>query len=247
MDTTATFLLGNLIVIAAGVIRGLTGFGFAAFSVAGLVFLLPVREAVPVVLCLEVLASALLLPAAWRQIEWPLARPLLLAALCGVPLGLLGLTRADPQAMAIAVYVLIGGLALMGLARLPLPLARGAGAPWIVGGATGALLAAFSIGGPLVAAWLAHIGTRPGAVRATLILFFGAIDAASVAALGASGHLGAQTAQRLIVLVPATLAGLWIGQRLFRVVPSARALACTQWLLLALSLLGLYASLAVPA
>ncbi|WP_459615386.1 sulfite exporter TauE/SafE family protein [Bordetella sp. 2513F-2] len=243
MIPLSTLLLGSCIVLVAGIARGLTGFGFALFAVMGLVFLLPVREAVPVVLCLEVLASLLLAPGAWRQVEWPVARPLLLAALCGVPVGLLGLTRIDGYWMTLAVYLLIGTLAVLALARVRPPLPRGPGAAWAVGGVTGALLAAFSIGGPLVVAWMAHAGVRPAPLRATLIVFFGVIDAAALAGLLAAGQIGPDTLLRVALLVPATILGLWLGQQLFNRVPASRAQSCTQWLLLVLSLLGLYTSL----
>lgn len=240
----SSFVLpAGLIVLVAGVIRGLTGFGFAAFAVVGLVFLLPVREAVPVVLCLEVLASLLLAPGARGLVDWGMARPLLLSALCGVPVGLLGLVYVDGHWMAVAVYLLIGTLAMLGLARVPLPVSGGQGAACAVGGVTGALLSAFSVGGPLVVAWLTHAGMSPATLRATLILFFGLVDAVSVAAMSASGHLGPATPLRVAWLLPATALGLWLGQYLFKRVSPQRAVACTQWLLLALSLLGLASTL----
>ncbi|OZI25870.1 hypothetical protein CAL26_00430 [Bordetella genomosp. 9] len=239
-------LLGaaSVIVLVAGIVRGLTGFGFAALAVVALAFLLPVREAVPVVLCLDICASAALLPGCWRHVDWGVTRPLLLAALCGVPIGLLGLTRIDGQAMALGVYLLIGALALIGLARWRLPVGDGPLSAWLVGGATGALLAAFSVGGPLVGAWLTHAGTRPDRMRATLVLFFGAVDLVSVAALAATGHLGPETPLRVAALLPCAFIGLWIGEKLFTRVPASRAVTLAQWLLLVLALLGLYGTLA---
>ncbi|WP_454691255.1 sulfite exporter TauE/SafE family protein [Achromobacter aloeverae] len=244
MSTAVLLAWASAIVFVAGIVRGLTGFGFAALSVVGLAFLLPVREAVPAVLCLEVCASLALLPKCWRRVDWRLSRPLLLAALCGVPAGLFGLTRVDGHAMTLAVYVLIGALAVLGLARVRLPVSGGPSGAWVVGGATGALLAAFSVGGPLVAAWMAHAGTKADRMRATLVLFFGAIDLASVAAMAATGNLGAQTPLRVALLLPCTYAGLWIGEYLFSRVSAERVVAYVQWLLLALALMGLYSVLA---
>lgn len=243
MSATELLAAASAIVFAAGVVRGLTGFGFAALSVVGLAFLLPVREAVPAVLCLEVCASVALLPKCWRRVDWQLSRPLLMAALCGVPAGLFGLTRFDSHAMTIAVYVLIGVLAVLGLARVRLPVGGGVSGAWVVGGATGALLAAFSVGGPLVAAWMAHAGTRPDRMRATLVVVFGAIDLVSVAALAATGNLGAETPLRVLLLLPCTYAGLWLGEILFARVAAERVVIFVQWLLLALASIGLYSVL----
>lgn len=239
----STWLVASLIVFAAGAVRGLTGFGFAAFSIVGLVFLFPLAQAVPLVLVLEIAACVLLVPRAWARVEWRLARPLLLASLAGVPLGLTLLAHADPAVLTLAVYALICLLAILGLLRLPLPGLARPGAAWAVGGATGALIAAFSIGGPLVAAWLASTCREADRLRATLIVFFGAVDVAAVLAIAASGKLAAGTASLAAALLPATLAGLVAGQVLFHRIPPARAVAATQWLLLSLALAGLYVTL----
>lgn len=230
----------NLCVFVAAIVRGLTGFGFAAVAVVGLVLWMPLQQAVPLILCLEIASSAVLLGSAWREADQPLLRRLLLAALLGVPCGLLLLGGSDPRWLTLSVYLLVGTLAVLGLARIRLPLGRGPVTLGVVGGVSGALIAAFSIGGPLLVACLSQLRLSPTALRATLILFFCAVDLAAVIGLGLHGGLDTSTATQALALLPALGLGLLLGQRLFRHITPRSAALGSQWLLLILASLGLF-------
>lgn len=234
-----TWVPAALCVLVAAVIRGLTGFGFAAVAVVGLALLFPLAEAVPMVLLLEVATSLLLLPGTWAQAERPLLRRLLIAAALGVPLGVWMLHWVDGHWLTLGVYLLVGVLAVLGLARIALPLGHGPLSLWLVGASSGALISAFSTGGPLLVAWLSHHKLSPATLRATLIQFFFAVDLAAIAGLGLSSAIPADTALHALYLLPPLGAGLWLGQRLFQRIPAPRAARFTQWLLLALAGIGL--------
>ncbi|HBO2549569.1 TPA: sulfite exporter TauE/SafE family protein [Pseudomonas aeruginosa] len=232
-------LLSSLCVFFAAIVRGLTGFGFAAVSVVGLILLMPLQQAVPLILCLEIASSALLIGSAWREADQPLLRRLLLAALLGVPCGLLLLSGSDPHWLTLGVYLLVGALALISLARISLPLGRDPISLGLVGGVSGALIATFSIGGPLLVACLSQLRLSPVALRATLILFFCVVDLAALAGLGLNGNVSWNTASQAVFLLPALGLGLLLGQRLFRHIAPHTAALLTQWLLLTLASLGL--------
>ncbi|MFJ4440780.1 sulfite exporter TauE/SafE family protein [Pseudomonas sp. NPDC089422] len=232
-------VLTSLCVFFAAIVRGLTGFGFAAVSVVGLILLMPLERAVPLILCLEIASSALLLGRAWQEADLPLLRCLLLAAMLGVPCGLLLFAGSDPHWLTFCVYLLVGGLALVGLARIRLPIGRDPLTLSLVGGISGALIAAFSIGGPLLVACLSQLRLSPGALRATLILFFCAVDLAALVGLAVHGSLSHATFGQALWLLPALTLGLLLGQRLFRIITPHTAALGTQWLLLILASLGL--------
>lgn len=241
LNPELSFILSFLCVLVAAVMRGLTGFGFAAIAVVGLAMLGPLSQAVPLVLCLEVLSSLMLLRGALPQADYPQLKRLLIAAACGVPYGIWLLYGMNSEWLTIGVYLLVGLLALLGLARVTLPLGKGQVGGWVIGASSGALIAAFSIGGPLVVAWLSHSGLNGVTLRATLILFFFAVDLAAISALGLAGAIPNQTLTHVLYLMPALLLGLWIGQQLFIRVHAETAARFTQWLLLALAGFGLLA------
>lgn len=239
MSPELNFILTFICVLVAAVIRGLTGFGLAAIAVVGLAMLGPLNEAVPLVLCLEVASSLMMLRAALPHADYPHLKRLLIAAALGVPCGIWLLTGLNSDWLKIGVYLLVGLLAVLGLARISLPMGKGQLGGWVVGSCSGALIAAFSIGGPLVVAWLSHSGLAAVALRATLVLFFFAVDLAALAGLGLADAIPAHTAEHLLYLIPALLIGLWAGQQLFLRIRADHAARFTQWLLLALAGLGL--------
>lgn len=232
-------LLSSLCVFVAAIVRGLTGFGFAAVSVVGLTLLMPLQQAVPLILCLEIASSVLLVSSAWREADQPLLWRLLLAALVGVPCGLVLLSSTDPHWLTLSIYLLVGALALISLARMRLPLGRGPLSLGLVGGVSGALIATFSIGGPLLVACLSQLSLSPTALRATLILFFCVVDLAALTGLGLKGNVTWNTASQALLLLPPLGLGLLFGQRLFRYIAPQTAALVTQWLLLTLASLGL--------
>ena len=239
MNPEVCWALSAACVLMAAIVRGLTGFGFAAIAVVGLAMLGSLPRAVALVLFLEVASSVLLLRSAWREADYRLLKRLLLAATCGVPCGIWLLTGLDSAGLTVGVYLLVGLLATLGLARIRLPMGEGRVGAWLIGGSSGALIAAFSIGGPLVVAWFSHCGLRAQALRATLIMFFFAVDIAALLGLAAASAIPAGTAWQALLMLPALLIGLWLGQHLFLRIQAEQAARFTQWLLLVLAGVGL--------
>ena len=87
MNPELSWALSAGCVLVAAIVRGLTGFGFAAIAVVGLAMLGSLQQAVPLVLFLEVASSVMLLRSAWREADYRLLKRLLLASACGVPCG----------------------------------------------------------------------------------------------------------------------------------------------------------------
>jgi hypothetical protein len=93
--TLGTLLASALAIALAGVVRGLTGFGFSALAVSSLSLWLPPAQVVPPVLLLEVLASFWLLPSVWRDIHWNWMAWLVAGNVVGIPLGVMLLADGD--------------------------------------------------------------------------------------------------------------------------------------------------------
>jgi hypothetical protein len=70
-------LAAAAIAAAAGVVRGITGFGGAMVMAPPLALLLGPAVAVPVVLALESIAAAPMLVQTRREVRWPLVGPML--------------------------------------------------------------------------------------------------------------------------------------------------------------------------
>jgi hypothetical protein len=106
-----------------------------------------------------------------------------------------------------------------------------------VGGVAGLLNGAAGIGGP--PAIVFYFATTGAAVsRASLIAFFLFTDVYALAWAGGAGLLAAMGWQLIAVALPFSLAGIWIGQRLYLQLDEARLRRLIWALLAALGTLG---------
>ena len=98
-----------LAVLIAGIIRGYSGFGFSIIATTSMTLVLPPVDVIPVVLVLEILASAWLLPRVWKQIDWKSLSWLSAGVLIGTPPGvyLLAHVPARPMRAGIALSIMV--------------------------------------------------------------------------------------------------------------------------------------------
>ena len=77
-----------LIAVAAGMIRGFTGFGAGLILVPSYILLLGPMLAVPIVVLLDAAASVQLMPRAFPLVRWRTLAPLSIAAAVMIPVAL---------------------------------------------------------------------------------------------------------------------------------------------------------------
>jgi hypothetical protein len=202
-------------VLVAGLVRGFTGFGMSAVIVLALSMTLPPAEVVPVALVLEVAASARMLPAAWKDVDWTYARGLLAGGAVGIPVGVALLVYVAPDLMRVALSVFVlamSGAILGGFRFRGRPGTRwGYGVGLVAGVANGAA----SFGGQPTALFLLSTPIAAAAARATLI--FLAIVTSAYGALMAhvGGLLGGQELAHAALLVIPMAIGIAAGEKHF--------------------------------
>jgi uncharacterized membrane protein YfcA len=221
--------------VAAGVIRGITGFGGAMVMTPPLALLLGPQLTVPAVLLLESIAATPMLVQTRALVRWRVIGPILLATCVTVPVGGYILVNADPQALrrAIAAIVIVFSLLLLrgwrytGAHRLGTGLGLGA--------LSGTMLGATSIGGPPVILYLLSGPDRIETTRANLTLFVAVGSLAGIVMLWARDVLGLRAASTALLLAPAYYGGLVVGTRLFSRFNETRFRQLTLLLLIAVS------------
>lgn len=217
-----TFALAALIVTGAYVIFGLTGFGSTVVAVPLLALALPLKFAVPLMMMLDLAATAIL-GARFRkgvrvdEVAWLI--PFILA---GMVLGLTLLIRVAEGSLLLGLGVFVLLYSAYGLTRrgVPISLRRAWSVPaGLVGGALSAL---FGTGGVIFAMYLTGRIHEKDALRATnasMIMFSALVR---VVLFGVTGLL-TQDGLLLcaVLLVPAMLLGFYVGNRLHAVIPAA--------------------------
>jgi len=226
-------------VLGAAMVRGYSGFGFSMLAVTGLSLLRPPAEVVPMVLLLEIAASAHLLPGVWRDVDWPSLQWLLAGTVLATPLGVLVLASvpADVMRVLVSVVVLIAAVLLwrgFTLHRIP-----GRGPTFATGVVAGLLNGGAAIAGP--PAILFYFSSPAGVAvsRASLITYFLGTDVVAAAVAASYGLVTAQVLLRTALLLVPLAAGIAIGNRRFLQTTPASFRRFVLVLLMLLALAGL--------
>lgn len=242
-DWTLAMLAASVAAIAiAGVVRGLTGFGFSALAVSSLSLWLPPTQVVPPVLLLEVLASVSLLPSVWRDIHWNWMAWLIAGNVIGIPLGVALLASGDAYAVkaAIAALVLLFAFALA--RRWRPPWHDGRAVRLGTGLASGVCNGLAAIGGLAAVVMLLSTTVAVASARATLIGLFLFTDVYSLAVAATHGLVGTPMLVATAWLVPPMLAGVAFGSRWYARTDADRFKRYVIVLLMGLALLGIASS-----
>ncbi len=203
------------VVIAAGFMRGYTGFGFAMAAVPLLALVIAPARAVPLVVIVQLLTGLW----DWREARRHAHRRslpwLMLGALVGTPLGTLGLASmsADWARLAIAGAVL---LAVVLLARgFKLAAMPGRAALAGIGLAAGILNGVAAMPGPPVIVLYLAGAVSVVVGRASLLAFFSVSNAVGAASAGIAGLIPSGTLVVAAAALPLLLAAQWLGRRAF--------------------------------
>src|SRR5947209_1978 len=175
------------IAFVSGTARGFSGFGAALIFMPLASSMAAPRLVAALLLIIDFVAAAPLIPNAWRQADRKATAVIVLGALVGVPIGTYFLSRLDPvttrwiiSAFVLALLMLLmSGWRYRGKDHVALSIG--------IGGLSGFCSGLAQTGGPpIVGYWLG----RPVAAviaRANILLFFGASDFFSVVSYALTG------------------------------------------------------------
>lgn len=211
-----TVFLMFLIVLLAGIVSGLAGFGSAIVSVPVLMVLMPPRLVVPVVQLLSSVIHVFVLADAWRSLNLRRIWPLILAGVSSVPLGTCFLLLLDASTLRLLVggTVLLCALAmLLGWQR---PVRRERLMLVLVGLVSGVLNGSTGMGGPPVILFLTNQDVEKQSFRVNLIFYFACLGVVSLISQYVGGLMTAEVIKNWLMLVPAAILGTWMGIKLSR-------------------------------
>jgi uncharacterized membrane protein YfcA len=214
-----TAIYGIIAVFAAGVIKGLTGFGFSLVCVPVLVVLLGPRTGVPVIILLNATANIAMFPIVRRAVHLRRIVPLIAAGIAAVPLGMLLLLRLDPQTVELVAGFAAILFAFAFLAGFQRPVSNekwGFAVAGLISGTSNGLI---STGGPPAVLFLTNQGVPKQTFRASLVTYFLFLNLASIPMFLAGGLLSVRVARLALMLVPAMFLGAFAGSKLLHRMP----------------------------
>lgn len=201
---------------AAGLMRGFAGVGSGMLMAPFFVVLFGPVRTVAVIVLMEAVVTAQLLPGVRREIDWRAIAPMGFAAAVFMPAGSWILVSLEPDLIArmIALVVLVSSVVLMlGWRR------RGERKTWMgagVGAVSGVLMASTSLGNPPVMVYL--LSGRDGAAthRANFTGYFALTLTALIAMMAFAGFIDGHAVWTAALLLPVFMAGAFVGAKLFR-------------------------------
>ena len=198
-------------------VRGFTGgMGANAILAPILALILGARNAVPMVILINMITSIQVFPGAMRSTRWREIMPMAAAGLLTVPLGIYVLLSLDQDLMrrAVAAIAIVLSLLLLSGWRYRGP--RGAVAAGMAGTLAGFLNGAVSIGGPPVIFYLLSGPDDAATNRANFISYATIIQAFALTVFIWNGSFTtALTLSSFMMAIPYALA-TWAGIHFFR-------------------------------
>jgi len=193
---------------------GFSGFGSALIFMPLASSVAAPRLVAALLLVIDFIAAAPLLPNAWRQADRKATAVMVAGALVGVPIGTWCLSRFDPVTTRWIISCFVGALLLL----LSGWRYRGKDHPALsigIGGLSGFTSGLAQTGGPpIVGYWLGRpIG--PVIARANILLFFGASDFFSLVSYAVAALITPDAIRFSLLVGPVYGIGVWFGSQLF--------------------------------
>jgi len=227
------------VALLAGFLRGFVGVGSGMLMAPVFAILFGPLQTGGMVILLDAVVTAQLIPSVYRLIEWRVIIPMAGVAALFMPAGTWLLVNIDAPIMsrAIAFIVLVFVLLLMTGWRYRGP--KRLGITMGVGGISGILIAATSMGNPPVIVYFLS-GPDPAAInRANFTGYFAITLATLLAMMAARGLIEGATVARTALLLPVFAGAAWLGARYFYQSTDRRYRQVALGLLLCVAVYGL--------
>jgi uncharacterized membrane protein YfcA len=204
-------VFGMIIVLIAGFIQGLTGFGLSIVAIPFLLLLFPLQEIVPSIVVLALLTNSLVLVPARREVQFKQFKLLVVMGILFMPVGVYSLRYLNPDYLQLCFGILITVFSLMLILNKTFPIKREKIGYTIAGAFSGFLNGSLSLSGPPVVLFLSNQGVKKETFRANLTLYFLILNVIAIAIFSAVGMLNAVIFERVLFLAPALVIGVLSG------------------------------------
>lgn len=202
-------------VFGASIVRGYSGFGFAAIILAAAGLVTNPLFLVPVIPLADIFLSAGQARSIWHEIDWRRVAAMGAGAVVGVPLGVALIVPLEPNTIRAIISATI--LAFCGLLWLGLSFKRPLGLPAHgIAGAISGVCNGVALGGLFPGIFFSAQPIAPATFRATIVGFFFAMNLWTIPVMARGGMIQADTLIATALLLPIMGTGVWLGSRQFR-------------------------------
>ena len=209
------FWLLTAIVVAAGIVRGFSGFALSALIMAAAVIILPPIELIPMLWWLELSASLIMLKGGWADADRTTAYGLVIGGVIGWPIGLWLTTSLNVDMSTMIALLVIVLLAILQLAKVRMPFLATRPGLYGSGVISGIASGLASVGGMVVALYVLASDAAARSMRGTLVLYLFLSLIMSMVIMLAFGVMTSGSVARGLIFAIPTVFGVFLGQQLF--------------------------------
>lgn len=212
MAIDASLIVAGLaIIFAAGIIQGITGFGFSLLAVPLLAFFLPLQTVTPLLIVFSLATNALVLYETRKNVKIGKVWIMVLFGIIGTPIGAFALKFADANVLKAVVGIIIFLTALAMLKGFKLAIKKEKASQGIVGFASGVLNGSLTLSGPPIVLFMSNQGADKNAFRANITAYLFILNIFAVITMYAGGFLTDDVSNLVAVLLPALAVGVVLG------------------------------------
>ena len=213
MNEAYFIVSGLLITLAAAIVQGMTGFGFALLAMPLLSLFLPLDQAVPMVVMLSLVTNVFVLCETFRLIDLKKIWILIVSGIVGIPLGVYLLKVMNPDILKTAVGCTILVTAVAMVRGFKVQITNETASFALVGLLSGVLNGSISLSGPPVVLFLSNQGTEKNRFRGNLALCALITNIITVVTMLIGGIIQASTVIFTLEMLPALIFGVLAGMK----------------------------------
>lgn len=209
---------------AGGFVSGLTGFGTGITALPIWLYAVPPVLASPLVVVCSIVAQVQTIPAIWHAIDFRRSMPFIIGGLLGVPFGAFLLPHIPVHAFKLTVAVLIiANCGFLLLRRIPFRVTWGGRAADGFTGWLGGILGGIAgISGPPPTIWTGLRGWGKDVRRGVLQSYNLTILTFALVSQAIAGLVTMELARVVLIALPGTIAGAFIGRRVYNRLDNVR-------------------------
>lgn len=207
-------ILFSIIIIVASILQTSTGFGFSIMATPFLLLMFEPREAIQINLILSLVISAALVMKIKKDIDIGILKRFVAGSLAGLPIGIAIFLMLDMILLKLGVSVLI--LVLTVLLTLNFRIRGSQRRDLAAGGFSGALTTSIGMPGPPLLLYFSGTDTTKEKLRGTTLAFYLWVYAVSLLIQVVFAGTSAEIWTSSLAGLPIVIAGLFLGQILFR-------------------------------
>jgi uncharacterized membrane protein YfcA len=238
----------SVVAFATSALHAVVGFAFGLLSTPLFLLLLPLppKDVVVLTVLLMLVLNACIIVPSWKDVVVGELRAIAVPVLAGLPVGAVVLAVISPARLRLVIGItltLLAGLMLAGRRRRP---RETRALPIVAGFVGGVLTTSVNFNGPPVALYLASRRLESRTFRATIAAYLMGAHALAVALFAAGGLVTAEVLGLALALMPACLAGYWVGSGLWRRMGTEAFSTLVQVLILVMGIVTIAASGSLP-